>query len=178
MCDKCTPEVTKKVFIYFKNINEGIIFINGGNPKATEFILEQKIPQTIPIQISNELKYSNLEVAELFNKFNRENIVDSINDMQVAVKIKRQNEFVYKTLVFKEVGSFEEYERLIKQHSDTKINKFSVNLNILDGDKKVKLTFRSKIDLNPIGTSLKSRAYNSYVKLFSWLGNLLSESSV
>lgn len=177
VCNKCPPEVTKRVFVYFKNINEGIIFINGGNPKATNFILEQKIPQIIPIKISNELRYSNSKVAELFNRLNKEEIIDSINDMQVAVRIKRQNEFIYKTLVFKEVGSFEEYQKLVEKHSNVKVNKFSVNLNILEGNKKVKLTFRSLINLNPIGTSLKTRAYDSYIKLFTWLGNILIELS-
>jgi len=178
ICNKCPPELSKKIFIWFKNPHEGILFINGGNPKATIFILEFKIPKVIPIEIITELKYANTKVVDIFNKLQQGRLVESINDMQVVVSIQRQNQPIYKTIIFKDVGSFEEYNKLIENYSNIKINKFSVNLNILDKNRKVKLIFRSLIDINPINTSLKSRAYEAYSKLFIWLGEILLNLSI
>lgn len=175
VCSKSPPEVLKKFYFWFKNQKEGIVFANGGNPKATEFILSEKIPTILPIKIEKELKYSNLEVTKLFQRLRRENIVSRLNDIQVSVKISGQSQSIYKTIVFQDVGSFEYFDMMASKYPDMKIDKFSTDLKIISGGKEVRFIFRSRFNLYPIYTSLKSRAFESYASLFEWLGKILNE---
>jgi len=172
ICNKSPPEVYKKYYFWFKNANEGIVFASGGNPKATEYLLISKISSILPIEIESELKYDNSKVAEIFEDFRKENKVISLNDIRISAKIPNQEKPIYKTIIFDDVGSYEYYDKLSSGFNNILIDKFSAEME-LDDHKKFKFIFKSKLDFYPISTSLKSRAHETYSKLFEWLGNLL-----